>query len=37
MGRGEGELEREGEQETRGRTEEGRPGPFSSAVTKDLG
>ena len=34
---GEGESETEGEQETRGGTEEGLPGPFSDAVTKTLG
>ena len=34
VGMGEGELEMEGEQETRGGMEEERPGPSSSAVTK---
>ena len=34
VGRGEGELEMEGEWETRGRTEEECPGPSSGAVTK---
>ena len=34
VGRGEGELEMEGEQETRGGMEEAHPGPSSSAVTK---
>ena len=34
VGRGEGESEREGERETRGGMEEGRPGPSSNAVTK---
>ena len=37
VGMGEGESEMEGEQETRGGTEEGLPGPFSDAVTKTLG
>ena len=37
VGRGEGELEMEGEWETRGGTEEGRPGPSSDAVTKTSG
>ena len=37
VGMGEGELEREGERETRGGREEGLPGPFSDAVTKTLG
>ena len=37
VGMGEGELEREGEWETRGRMEEGLPGPSSDAVTKPLG
>ena len=34
VGMGEGELEMEGEWETRGRMEEECPGPSSSAVTK---
>ena len=34
---GEGELEREGERETRGGTEEELPDPASCAVTKPLG
>ena len=34
---GEGESEREGEREMRGRMEEGLPDPFSNAVTKPLG
>ena len=37
VGMGVGELEREGEQETRGGMEEGLPDPFSDAVTKTLG
>ena len=37
VGMGEGELETEGEQETRGGTEEGLPDPSSDAVTKTLG
>ena len=37
VGMGEGESEREGEREIRGRTEEGLPDPFSDAVTKTLG
>ena len=37
VGMGEGELEMEGERETRGGTEEGLPDPFSDAVTKMLG
>ena len=37
VGRGEGELEMEGEWETRGRMEEGCPGPSSGAVTKPPG
>ena len=37
VGMGEGELETEGERETRGGTEEGLPDPFSNAVTKTLG
>ena len=37
VGRGEGELEMEGERETRGGTEEGLPDPFSDAVTKTSG
>ena len=37
VGRGEGELEMEGEQEMRGRTEEACPGPSSSTVTKPSG
>ena len=37
VGMGEGELATEGEWETRGRTEEGLPGPSSDAVTKTLG
>ena len=37
VGRGEGELEMEGERETRGGTEEECPGPSSSAVTKPSG
>ena len=34
VGRGEGELEMEGEWEMRGGTEEECPGPFSGIVTK---
>ena len=37
VGRGEGELEMEGEQEMRGGMEEGCPDPSSSAVTKPSG
>ena len=37
VGMGEGELEREGERETRGGTEEARLDPSSSAVTKPSG
>ena len=37
VGMGEGELEMEGEWETRGRTEEGCPDPSSGAVTKPSG
>ena len=37
VGMGEGELEREGERETRGGTEEEPPDPSSDAVTKTLG
>ena len=37
VGMGEGELEREGEWETRGGMEEERPDPSSCAVTKLLG
>ena len=37
VGMGEGELEMEGEQETRGGTEEELPDPVSCAVTKPLG
>ena len=37
VGMGEGESETEGEQETRGGTEEGLPDPSSSTVTKPLG
>ena len=37
VGRGEGELETEGEQETRGGMEEECPGPSSDAVTKPSG
>ena len=37
VGMGEGELELEGEWETRGGTEEGLPDPFSDTVTKTLG
>ena len=37
VGRGEGELETEGEREIRGGTEEAHPGSSSSAVTKPSG
>ena len=37
VGMGEGELEREGERETRGGMEEGLLDPFSDAETKTLG
>ena len=37
VGMGEGELEMEGERETRGGMEEGLPDPFSDAVTKTSG
>ena len=37
VGMGEGESGTEGEQETRGGTEEGLPGPSSDAATKTLG
>ena len=37
VGRGEGELEMEGKQETRGGTEEECPGPSSGTVTKPSG